>query len=56
MAAFQYFKKGEILMKITCSRCGAEFDVDKTGGNVCPYCGYEVPLASSTQDDEFLAI
>lgn len=53
MAAFQYLKKGEILMKITCSRCGAEFDVDKTGGNVCPYCGYEVPLASSTQDDEF---
>lgn len=46
--------QGENSMKITCSKCGADFDTQQTGVTTCPYCGCEQFVSAPSQSgDEF---
>ena len=45
-------------MKITCSKCAADFETEKTSGTIyCPYCGSEQTISAPSvqNDDEFFS-
>lgn len=45
-------------MKITCTKCAADFETEKTSGTVyCPYCGSEQTISAPSvrNDDEFFS-
>lgn len=45
-------------MKITCSKCSADFETEKTSGTIyCPYCGSEQTISAPSvqNDDEFFS-
>lgn len=54
----KYLKGREFYMKITCNKCAADFETEKTSGIVyCPYCGSEQAISAPTtqNDDEFFS-
>lgn len=54
----KYLKGREFYMKITCTKCAADFETEKTSGTVyCPYCGSEQTISAPSvqNDDEFFS-